>query len=153
MSLLDTLNQDLKAAMKAGDEVKKRTLRSAKTAITRAQKAKDNKPLSDEEIIAVLRKEAKQRQDSIEAYEQAGRTDLADAERAELAVLESYLPALMDEDAVRARAEQVIDELGATSMRDMGRVMGRLMSELKGQADGRMVNQVVRALLTQRAQS
>lgn len=150
MSLLDTINQDLKAAMKSGDEAQKRTLRSIKAAITRAQKDKNNQPLDDDEIIAVIRKQARQREDSIEAYVAAGRTDLADAERAELAILERYLPALMDEDTIREHARRVIAEVGASSMRDMGAVMGRLMAELKGKADGRVVNQVVRELLSGR---
>ncbi|RME82051.1 MAG: GatB/YqeY domain-containing protein [Caldilineae bacterium] len=150
MSLLDTINQDLKAAMKSGDEAQKRTLRSIKAAITRAQKDKNNQPLDDDEIIAVIRKQARQREDSIEAYAAAGRTDLADAERAELAILERYLPALMDQDTIREHARRVIAEVGASSMRDMGAVMGRLMAELKGKADGRVVNQVVRELLSGR---
>ncbi len=147
MSLLDRINHDLKTAMKTGDEPAKRALRGVKAAITRAEKDKGNRPLSDEEIIAVLRKQAKQRQDSIEAYQKAGREDLVQEEREELAVIEKYLPQLMGEDEIRAMAQQVIDEVGATSPRDMGKVMGRLMSQLKGKADGRLVNQVVRELL------
>ncbi len=149
MSLMETLNQDLKTAMKAGDEPAKRALRGVKAAITRAEKEKGNQPLTDEEIIAVLRKQAKQRKDSIEAYTQAGRQDLVEEEQAELRIIERYLPQLMSEDEIRAVAQQVIQEVGATSPRDMGKVMGRLMSQLKGKADGRLVNQVVRQLLQQ----
>ena len=148
MSLLDTLNQDLKTAMKAGDEPAKRALRGVKAAITRAEKDKGNQPLTDDEIIAVLRKQAKQRQDSIDAYRQAGRQDLVQEEEAELAVIERYLPQLMGEDAIREIAQQVIAEVGATGPRDMGKVMGRLMAQLKGKADGRLVNQIVRDLLS-----
>ena len=148
MSLIDTLNQDLKTAMKTGDEPAKRALRGVKAAITRAEKDKGNQPLTDEEIIAVLRKQAKQRQDSIDAYRKAGRQDLVQEEEEELAVIEKYLPQLMSEDEIRAVAQQVIDEVGATSPRDMGKVMGKLMSQLKGKADGRLVNQVVRQLLS-----
>jgi len=148
MSLLDKLNADLKTAMKTGDEPAKRALRGVKAAITRAEKEKGNQPLSDEEIIAVLRKQAKQRKDSIEAYSKAGRQDLVDEEQAELEVIEGYLPQLMSEDEIRAVAAQVIEEVGATSPRDMGKVMGKLMAQLKGKADGRLVNQVVRELLT-----
>ena len=148
MSLIDTLNQDLKTAMKTGDEPAKRALRGVKAAITRAEKDKGNQPLTDEEIIAVLRKQAKQRQDSIEAYRQAGREDLVQEEEEELAVIEKYLPQLMSEDDIRAAAQQVIDAVGATSPRDMGKVMGKLMPQLKGKADGRLVNQVVRQLLS-----
>lgn len=148
MNMQDTINQDLIAAMKSGNEVTKLTLRSVKAAITRAQKENDNQPLNDDQIIAIIRKQAKQRQDSIDAYQQGGRADLVAAEQAELAVLESYLPSLMPEEAIRERAQSVIDEVGASNMRDMGKVMGRLMPELKGKADGRLVNQVVRELLS-----
>lgn len=148
MNLQDTINQDLITAMKAGDEITKLTLRSVKAAITRAQKENNNQPLSDEQIIVIIRKQAKQRQDSIAAYQQGGRADLVATEQAELTVLESYLPSLMSEEAIRERAQSVIDEVGASNMRDMGKVMGKLMPELKGKADGRLVNQVVRELLS-----
>ena len=150
MSLIDTLNQDLKTAMKTGDEAAKRALRGVKAAITRAEKDKGNQPLTDDEIIAVLCKQAKQRQDSIEAYRQAGREDLVKEEMEELAVIERYLPQLMDEEEIRRVAEKVIAEVGASSPRDMGKVMGKLMAQLKGKADGRLVNQVVRELLSGR---
>ncbi|NOZ70699.1 MAG: GatB/YqeY domain-containing protein [Chloroflexi bacterium] len=146
MNLLDTLNQDLKNAMRAGDDIRKRTLRTLKTAITRAEKDKGH-ALSDDEILAVIRRQAKQRRDSIEAFQKGGRQDLVDAEQAELEILESYLPAQMSEADIRAAAKQVIAELGATSMRDMGKVMGKLMAQLKNQADGRVINQIVRELL------
>ena len=147
MNMQDTINQDLITAMKSGDEVKKTTLRSVKAAVTLAEKEEDGQPLSDDEVIAIIRKQARQRQDSIDAYQQGGRLDLVAAEQAELAVLESYLPALMSEEDVRTQAQAVIDEVDATSMRDMGMIMGRLMPALKGRADGRLVNQVVRELL------
>jgi uncharacterized protein YqeY len=147
MSLQTRIDEDLKAAMKAGDEARKLALRSIKTAIIRAQKQEDNRPLSDEEILAVLRKEAKQRRESITAFEQGGRPDLAARERAELAVIESYLPAQLDAEAIRQQAQAVIAEVGATGPRDMGKVMGRLMPLLAGKADGRLVNQIVRELL------
>ncbi len=148
MNLQDTINQDLIAAMKSGDEVKKLTLRSVKTAITRAEKEEDGQPLNDDEVIVIIRQQAKQRQDSIDAYQQGGRLDLVAAEQAELAVLESYLPALMSEEQIRIQTQAVITEVGATNMRDMGKVMGKLMPKLQGKADGRLVNQVVRELLS-----
>ena len=147
MSLAETLNQDLLNAMRAGDEATKRTLRGVKTAITREEKEVDNRPLTDEEIIDVLRKQAKQRRESIAAFEQGGRPDLAADEKAELAVIEQYLPTLMDEAAVRAQAMAVIAEVGATGPRDTGKVMSKLMPMLKGKADGRLVNEVVKQLL------
>ncbi len=147
MSILDTINQDLKNAMKAGDDVRKRTLRTLKTAITRAQK-QGSGPLSDDDILAVIRKQAKQRRDSIEAYEQAGRSDLVAAEQAELAILEAYLPAQADAETIRAAAIEIIAQTGASSPRDIGKVMRPLMAKFKGKADGRLVNQIVRELLS-----
>jgi len=147
MSLQARIDDDLKAAMKAGEEARKLALRSIKTAIIRAQKQEDNRPLRDEEILAILRKEAKQRRESIAAFEQGGRPDLAERERAELAVIESYLPAQLDAEAIRQQAQAVIAEVGATGPRDMGKVMGKLMPLLAGKADGRLVNQIVRELL------
>lgn len=174
MSLQETINQDLMNAMRAGDEVKKRTLRSIKAAITRAEQerkaaavAKVNKsqytpeayealllektrelpPFADADIVAVLRKEARQREESIDAYVKAARPDLADAERAELVVIQSYLPQQIDEEAIRGVAQTVISEVGATGPKDMGRVMPVVMAKLAGQADGRLVSQVVRQLL------
>jgi len=146
MTILDKLNEDLKTAMRAGDEVGKRTLRGLKTAITRAEKA-TGVALNDEEIVTVLRKEVKQRQESILAFTQGGRDDLVASEQAELAVIEGYLPALLDEAAIRAHVQAVIAETGASGPRDVGKVMGPLMARLHGQADGRLVNQIVRQLL------
>jgi len=148
MNLQDTINQDLIAAMRSGDEIKKSTLRSVKATITLAEKEEDGQPLNDDQVIAIIRKQAKQRQDSIDAYQQGGRMDLVAEEQAELVVLESYLPALMSEEDIRIQTQAVIDEVDATSMRDMGKVMGSLMPQLKGKADGRVVNQVVRELLS-----
>ncbi len=147
MTLLDTLNDDLKAAMKSGDDVKKRTLRSIKTSITRLEKQEGGHTVTDDEVTAVLRKELKQRQDSIVAFRQGNRPDLAEAEMAEMAVIEAYLPANLDEEAIRQAAAAVIAEVGASGPRDMGKVMSRLMPQLAGRADGRLVNQVVKDLL------
>lgn len=147
MSLLDILNQDLKIAMRSGDDVAKRTLRGVKAAITRAEKDRPDHLLTDDEIVAILRKQAKQRQDSIEAYARGGREDLVAAERAELSVIEKYLPRQMGEEEIRSIATTIMTEMGATGPRDMGKVMGKLMAQLKGKADGRLVNKIVRDML------
>lgn len=147
MTLLDTLNEDLKAAIKSGDEVKKLTLRGIKAAITRQEKGEGGHPLNDDEIIAVLRKELKQRQDSIVAFQQGNRPDLAAAEMAEMAVIEAYLPASLDAETIRQAAVAAIADVGATGPRDMGKVMSRLMPQMAGKADGRLVNQIVKDLL------
>lgn len=147
MPLLDTLNEDLKTAMRSGDEVKKRTLRGIKASVTRLEKQEGGHTLTDDEVIAVLRKELKQRQDSIVAFQQGNRPDLAAAEMAEMAVIEAYLPANLDADAIRQAAAAVIGEVGAAGPRDMGKVMSKLMPQMAGRADGRLVNQIVKELL------
>lgn len=147
MPLLDMLNQDLKIAMKSGDDVAKRTLRGVKAAITRAEKDRPDHPLTDDDVIGILRKQAKQRRDSIEAYTRGGREDLAAAERAELSVIEKYLPQQMGEEEIRAIARRVMTEVRASGPGDMGKVMGKLMAQLKGKADGRLVNRIVRDML------
>lgn len=103
--------------------------------------------LEDADVVGVLQKQAKMRREAMEAYEKGGRADLVSQERAELAVIESYLPSQLDRAAIAERARAVIKEVGATSPREQGRVMQKLMPELRGQADGRIVAEVVSELL------
>jgi uncharacterized protein YqeY len=150
-AIVDRLNEDLKAAMRAKDKVRLRTLRSLRSAlknkeIDQRQGGADT-VLSEQDQLAVLRKEVSQRKDSIEQYEAAGRDDLVEKEQAELAVLEEYLPAPMSDDELRSRLEAIVEEVGASSMGDMGPVMGRAMSELRGRVDGSRVQEMVRDLL------
>jgi hypothetical protein len=150
-AIVDRLNEDLKAAMRAKDKVRLRTLRSLRSAlknkeIDQRQGGADT-VLSEQDQLAVLRKEVSQRKDSIEQYEAAGRADLVEKEQAELAVLEEYLPAPMSDDELRSRLEAIVEEVGASSMGDMGPVMGRAMSELRGRVDGSRVQEMVRDLL------
>jgi len=106
--------------------------------------------LDENDLVTVLQKQAKQRRETIEELEQVNRPEMLDAEREELAILEQYLPEQLSRTEIAAEAQQLIDEVGATGMKDVGPVMGRLMSKLKGRADGQTVNQVVRELLTSR---
>ena len=147
MGLIDQINNDLKEAMKSGDRFRTQTLRSLKSAIKYAEIEAGNE-LDDQSLLAVIAKEAKQRRDSIAEFEKGGRDDLVESESAELAILESYLPEQMSEDEIRTKAQTVIDELGIADMKGMGQVMKKLMAELKGQADGKVVNQIVRELLS-----
>ncbi len=148
MGLKEKIDADLKEAMKKGDKARVLALRSLKTAIMKAEKSgKVARELSDQEIVGVVMKEVKQRQDSIREYEKARREDLVGEERAEMEVLQAYLPRLMTREEIEARASEVIAELGAAGPRDMGKVMKRLMAELKGKADGSLVSQVVKELL------
>ncbi len=151
MGLKEKINADLKEAMKSGDKHRVMALRSLKTAIMNAEKAgKVAKELTDQEIVSIVMKEVKQRQDSIEEYRKAGRDDLVAEETAEMEVLKAYLPRLMTREEIEARAIQVIEEVGATGPRDMGKVMKPLMAELRGKADGSLVSQVVKELLSKR---
>ncbi len=105
------------------------------------------KELTDEDVIRILAKAVKSRKDSVESYRSGGREDLAEKEAYEIGVLEQYLPEQMSEDDVRAVVAEIISQTGAGSMKDMGKVMGPAMARLKGQADGKMVQDIVRALL------
>jgi hypothetical protein len=149
MTLEEQLNADLKEAMRAGDEPRKLAIRAVKTAVTEAKvSGAQLHELTDAEVMAIIGKQIKQRRESIAIFQTAGRQDLVAAEEAELAVLERYLPAQLDEVAIRERASAVIAELGVTDMKGIGPVMKRLTAELRGQADGQTINRIVRELLS-----
>ena len=149
MTLEEQLNADLKEAMRAGDEPRKLAIRAVKTAVTEAKVSGTQlHELTDAEVLAIIGKQIKQRRDSIAIFQTAGRQDLVAAEEAELAVLERYLPAQLDETAIRERASTVIAELGVTDVKGIGPVMKRLTADLRGQADGQTINRIVRELLS-----
>ncbi len=151
MAIHETLKKSIPDALRAHDETRLRTLRSLVTAMTNevvAKKRKPNELLTDEEAIAVLKRAANQRKDSIEQFEKASRNDLAEPEKAELAILESYLPAMMSRDEIIAVAKAKMVELGVSSKTDAGKFIGVLMKELKGKADGGDVKAVVDSFLT-----
>jgi len=145
---LQQIDAELKQAMRDKDEAAKLTLRSLKTALTEARKAEGQEALDEDAVAAVIQREAKRRRDAAEAYDQAGRVDLADKERAELAVLAPYLPRQLSDEELEEAASAVIAEVGATSMRDMGAVMSALMPRVAGRANGKRVSQTVRRLLS-----
>ncbi|MCS6845124.1 MAG: GatB/YqeY domain-containing protein [Caldilineales bacterium] len=154
MSLLDRLNRDLAEAMRAHDEVRKRALRTAKAAIANAEVEKRGRAgreatLTDEEVLAVLARQAKQRRESIAEFTAGGRPDLVEQEQAELAVLESYLPRQLTADEIADVVRQVIAEVGATDPKQVGAVMRAAMERLRGQADGKTVNEIARKLLAE----
>lgn len=148
MSLKDQINTDLKEAMRSKDQQRLDTLRMLKSAV-RYSEIDAGHELDDQELLAVVGKEAKQRRDSIAEFEKAGRADLVGKEQAELAILETYLPRQLSADEIRVRAREVIADMGVTDIKGIGPVMKRLTTELKGQADGKLINQVVRDLLGQ----
>ena len=141
------IDADLKQAMRDRDEVTKLTLRSVKTALTEARTSGAQHELTEDEVLAVVQKEAKRRRDAAAEYERLGDANRAAAELVELAVLERYLPRQMSEAEVETIARRVVDEVGATSPKQMGAVMAAMMPEVKGLADGKLVSQVVRRLL------
>lgn len=148
-SLRERLRDDLKDAMRARDATRRGTIRLVEAAIKNAEIEKRGGELSEQDIQAILQRQVKQRQDSIEQYEQAGRSDLADVERAEIAVIEAYLPQQMSRAEIEAAARDVIQQTGASGPSDRGKVMGQLMPQLRGQADGATVNAVVSELLAE----
>jgi uncharacterized protein YqeY len=146
MALKEQLAADLKTSMRGGEEQRKQTIRLAMASIHNAEIAAGHE-LDDAGVAEVVRREVKQRRDSIDEYRRAGRDDLADRENAELEILRTYLPQQLSRDEIATAAREVIAEVGATGPRDKGKVMGPLLNRLAGQAEGRDVNEVVTALL------
>lgn len=141
------LQSDLTEAMRSRDEVRKRTLRMALTSIKLAEVEKLDS-LDETELIAVLQKETKMRHETIEEAERAGRDDLIGPLMSELAVLESYLPKPLSAEELEKLARETIAEVGATGVQEMGSVMKLLMPKVQGRADGKVVSEAVRGLLT-----
>jgi len=144
------INQDVKDAMKSGDKARLTTLRLITAAIKDRELGVGGQApteVGDAEVVAILQKMVKQRRESIATYEKAGRTDLADQEKSEIAVLEGYLPKQMDEAGVKAAVAELIAELGAAGPKDMGRVMGALKERFAGQMDFGRASGVVKELL------
>lgn len=146
-SLKEKLASDLKQAMKAGETARRDVLRLVLSAIKNAEIAKRG-DLEEPDVIGVIVKEARQRQESIDAFKQGNRQDLVAQEEAELAILQEYLPQQADRDEIVAAAKKIIAEVGAEGPRDKGKVMPRLIAEFKGKADGREINDIVTELLS-----
>ena len=155
MGLKEQLAEDLKAAMRGGDAVRRDTLRGVLTAISNAEIARVNvkdeaatrQGLPEPDVLDVVQKQAKQRRESIEEFRKGGRQDLVDKEAAELAILESYLPAQLSRDEVADAVREIIAETGASGPADKAKVMPKAIAALKGKADGRLINEVVTELL------
>ncbi len=149
MSLTETIIADLTAAMKAKDADKLSTLRMVKANLMN-RKIDKGGDLTDDEVLKALQSLVKQRRDSIEQYEAAGRTELAAKEKSEIAVIEVYLPQAATQDEVNAAVEAAVAETGASSMKDMGTLMKATMALLAGKsADGKMVSEAVKARLSE----
>ncbi|HEX9976730.1 MAG TPA: GatB/YqeY domain-containing protein [Dehalococcoidales bacterium] len=145
-ALRQKLDSELKQALRSGDTVKRSVIRLVLAAVNNAEIARQAK-LEDGDILGVIAKEARQREESISAFKQGNRPDLVAQEEAELAILKGYLPQQMTRDEIVAEACQVIAEVGAQGPGDKGKVMPKLIAKLKGRADGREINAVVTELL------
>lgn len=150
MTLKEKIISDLKEAMKSGDSKKRDTLRLLDSAIknTEIEKKKREEGLSDEEVLEVISRSVKQRQDSIKQFEEGGRPELAEGEKEELAILMPYLPKQLSEEKIRQVVEETISQMGAKSSADLGKVMGSAMAKMKGQADGNLVRTIASEILS-----
>ncbi len=150
MTLKERINEDIKAAMKAGDKIRLEAIRAIKKDIIEketSEKRAHRGELTPEEELEVLTAMVKRRRDSIEQFKKAGRTDLVDEEVKQLAVIEQYLPAQLSEEEIKEVLKKIILQVGAVSAKDFGKVMSAAMKELKGKADGSLVQKLAKELL------
>jgi uncharacterized protein YqeY len=150
VSLRDRLDEELKAAMRSQDAMRRDSLRMVLAAVQRAEK-EGKHTLADDEMIGVLSRELKVRHESVDAFRGGGREDLVVKEEAAIKVISEFMPQPLSEAEVRALIDQAIAETGAASPRDMGKVMGWLSPKTRGRADGKVVSQIVTQLLASRA--
>lgn len=146
MSTKDALTADMKEAMKAHDKLRLDVIRMARSNIKNLE-INDKKELTEEEVMAVLMKEVKMRNDSLEEFTKAGRADLVDHTKKELAVLQKYLPQQLSDDELKAIVAEAVQATGAATPRDMGKVMSYIMPRTAGRADGKRINVLVREIL------
>ncbi|WP_435924882.1 GatB/YqeY domain-containing protein [Paenibacillus sp. DYY-L-2] len=146
MSLSERLNEDMKQAMKSQDKFKLSTIRMVRATIKNLE-IDLKRPLNDNEVLDILSREIKQRKDALQEFEKAGRDDLAANVKAEAEIIAEYLPEQLSEEEIKVIVQQTIQETGATSKADIGKVMSALMPKVKGRADGKLVNQAVQQLL------
>ena len=147
MSLRETINNDLKTAMKNKDVQKRDALRLLTSAFKQIE-VDERKELNDDDIIKIIQTQVKRRNDAATQYKEAGRDDLLAIELAEIECYEVYLPAQMSDDELKSALEKIIATIGATTMKDMGKVMGSASKELAGKADGKRINEMVKILLS-----
>jgi uncharacterized protein YqeY len=150
MTLKERINEDIKAAIKAGDKIRLEAIRAIKKDIIEketSEKRAHRGELTPEEELEVLTAMVKRHRDSIEQFKKAGRTDLVDEEIKQLAVIEQYLPAQLSEEEIKEVLKKIILQVGAVSAKDFGKVMGAAMKELKGKADGSLVQKLAKELL------
>jgi len=147
MNLRETINQDVKTAMKAKDTKKRDALRLLTSAFKQIE-VDERKELSDDDVIKIIQKQVKSRNDSATQYKDAGRDDLLQVELDEIAIYTQYLPAQLSDEEISSALKEIIAKVGASSMKDMGKVMGMASKELAGKADGKRINECVKTLLS-----
>jgi uncharacterized protein YqeY len=147
MALSETINEQMKTAMKGGDKLRLETLRSLRALILEFEKSGTGRTMTEEDEQKLLLSASKKRKDAIEQFRNAGRTEAADKEAAELAIIQEFLPKQMDEAEVEAAVKAIIASVGATTAQEVGKVMGAAMKELRGKADGNLVQAVAKRLL------
>ncbi|HJA41293.1 MAG TPA: GatB/YqeY domain-containing protein [Firmicutes bacterium] len=147
MNFLDRLNHDLKEAMRSKDKVRLSVIRMVKGAMQNEAIQFKKDMLTEDEALTVLLREVKQRKDSLQEFEKANRQDLAAKLQEELQILDEYMPEQLSEDELRKIVSQAIEETGATSKKDIGKVMSYVLPKVKGKADGGIVNKIVQQLL------
>jgi len=145
-NLRDQVNNDMKAAMKAKETAKRDALRLLLSAFKQVE-VDERKELSDEDVSKIIQKQVKQRQDSAAQYKDAGRDDLLEKEESEIAFFMEYMPKQLSDDELASAVKSIVEKVGATSMKDMGKVMGTASKELSGKADGKRINECVKQLL------
>lgn len=148
MSLEQKLNTDLKEAMKSKNQAALRSIRAVKAALLLVKTDGTGKEITEDVEIKLLQKLVKQRQDSLDIYIKQDRSDLAEVEKEEIAVISQYLPAQMNDEDLMSFIKSVIEKTGAAGMKDMGKVMGMASKELAGKADGKRISQIVKAALS-----
>ena len=147
--LFDQISEDIKSAMKARDKVRLETLRNIKKVFLEAKTAPGaNDTLEDADALKIIAKLAKQGKETAKTYADPGRQDLADAELAQVEVIEGYLPKQLSEEEIEAEVKQIIAQVGATSMKEMGRVMGIASKQMAGRAEGGKISAIVKKLLS-----
>lgn len=146
MNLNERLNEDMKSMMKSGDKFSLSVVRMLRSAVKNVE-INERRTLADDEVTEILTREVKQRRDALQEFEKAGRQDLVDQAKAEIEVIQRYLPQPLSEEELTRIVQETVNEIGATSKADMGKVMSALMPKVKGRADGKQVNAAVSRLL------
>ena len=146
MNLSERLNEDMKQAMKSKDKFRLSTIRMVRSTINYSE-IELKRTLDDNEVLDILSREIKQRKDALQEFEKAGRDELAATNRAEIELIQKYLPQQLSEEEIKVIVQQTIQETGASSKSEMGKVMSALMPKVKGRADGKLVNQAVQQFL------